>query len=231
METGFGIKSWAEGDRPYEKLLNQGARALSDSELIAIFVKSGTKKSSAVDSAKKLLASVENSLDELGRLSVQQIVNKKVPGIGKIKALNIVAALELGRRRRELNSDQKAVIRSSQNAYELLLKELENVYVEEFWVMLLDRGNKVLRVVNVSKGGITGTVADQRVIFRLAVEHHATGIILCHNHPSGNTQPSAQDKSLTDAFAKAGAALDIKVLDHIIVGHKSYFSFADEGLL
>ena len=231
METGFGIKSWAEDDRPYEKLLGKGARALSDSELLAIFIKSGTKKLTAVDAAKQLLAPVENNIDILGKLSVQQIVNKKIPGIGKVKALNIVAALELGKRRRDNVPQELSRITSSKSAFDILIQELENVYTEEFWILLLDRSNKVIKKINVSKGGISGTVADPRVIFRLAVEHHACGIILCHNHPSGNLSPSNEDKVLTKKFIEAGSVLDIKVFDHIIIAGNSYLSFADEGLL
>lgn len=232
MEDNKGIKSWAESDRPYEKLLDKGARALSDSELLAIFIKSGTKNMTALDAAKKLLSASGNKLDELGQMTAQQIVNKKIPGIGKVKALNIVAALELGRRRREETALQKrSQITSSNQAFQHLIGFMENLATEEFWVLLLDRSNKIIRSALISKGGISGTVVDKRVVFKMAIEHNACGIIMSHNHPSGNLKPSKEDIKLTEEFVKAGSFMDIPILDHLIIAGNSYFSFADEGYI
>ncbi len=228
-----GIKAWAEEDRPREKLLRKGARELSDSELLAIFIRTGSQKRTAVDVARDLLQSVNNNLEALGKLSVQQMTKKKILGLGTVKATTIVAALELGRRRRdteELGCKKRKII-SSKDAYDVLITSLEYLPVEEFWILLTDRSNQVIEKINVSKGGIAGTVADAKVIFKFALEHSASGIILCHNHPSGNRQPSQADRDLTNSLAAGGKHLDIKVLDHLIIAGSGYFSFADEGLL
>jgi len=233
MENSTSIKTWAEDDRPREKLLKKGARELSDSELLAIFIRTGSRKKTAVDVGRELLQSVNNDLDALGKLNVQQMVKKKISGLGSVKAITIVAALELGRRRREteqLLSKRKKII-SSKDAYEVLINNLEYLQVEEFWILLTDRANHVIEKINISKGGITGTVADAKVIFKFALEHSASGIILCHNHPSGNTQPSQADRDLTNSLVAGGKHLGINVLDHLIIAGSSYLSFADEGYL
>lgn len=231
METNTGIKAWAEEDRPREKLLKKGARELSDSELLAIFIRTGSKKRTAVDVARELLQSANNDLDALGKLTVQQMLKKKILGLGCVKATTIVAALELGRRRRvidEQGAKKKKVI-TSNDAYDILIGDLEYKTIEEFWILLLDRANQVIEKINISKGGISGTVADAKIIFRHALDHGACGIILCHNHPSGNTQPSQADLDLTRNIKAGGKHLDINVHDHIIIAGTKYSSFADEG--
>ncbi|MEO8150133.1 MAG: DNA repair protein RadC [Bacteroidia bacterium] len=231
METNTGIKTWAEDDRPREKLLKKGARELTDSELLAIFIRTGSRKKTAVDVARELLQSANNDLDVLGKLTVQQMLKKKISGLGSVKAITIVAALELGRRRRELeqNDVKKKKIITSKDAYDILVGDLEYKTIEEFWILLLDRANHVMEKINISKGGITGTVADAKIIFRHALDHGACGIILCHNHPSGNTQPSQADLDLTRNLKEGGKHLDINIHDHIIIAGSGYSSFNDEG--
>lgn len=233
MENNSGIKAWAEEDRPREKLLRKGARELSDSELLAIFIRTGSRKKTAVDVGRELLQSVNNDLEALGKLNVQQMVKKKISGLGSVKAVTIVAALELGRRRRETEQSgpKKKKIISSKDAYDVLIGDMEYLQVEEFWIVLTDRANQVIEKVNISKGGITGTVADAKVIFKLALDHGASGIILCHNHPSGNKQASQADRDLTNSLVAGGKHLGISILDHLIIAGNSYLSFADEGFL
>lgn len=233
METNTGIKAWAEEDRPREKLVKKGARELSDSELLAIFIRTGSRNKTAVDVARELLQSANNDLDALGKLSVQQMLKKKISGLGSVKATTIVAALELGRRRREneLGAPKRKKILSSNDAFEILIQELEYKQVEEFWILLLDRANNVMEKICISIGGISGTVADAKIIFRHALDHSASGIILCHNHPSGNTQPSQADRDLTKNIVAGGKHLDINIHDHIIIAGSKYTSFADEGWL
>ena len=223
-----GIRSWAEEDRPREKLLQKGSHVLSDAELIAILIGSGVPGESAVDVSKTILKSVDNNLNELGKLTVYDL--KKFKGIGEAKAITIVAALELAKRRRVSEVKQKEKINGSKDVYEYFhhLADLRN---EEFWVMYLNRANKIIIGQKISQGGITGTVADTRLIFKAALDNFACSIVLCHNHPSGNLAPSNEDKTLTQKIKQAGALLDISVLDHIIVSDNGYFSFADEGLL
>lgn len=223
-----GIRSWAEEDRPREKLLLKGGSALSDAELIAILIGSGIPGESAVDVAKAILKSTGNNLNELGKLSVKDLM--KFKGIGEAKAITIVAALELSKRRRTAEVKEKENITGSKDVYEYFhhLADLRN---EEFWVMYLNRANKIISADKISQGGITGTVADTRLIFKTALDHFACSIILCHNHPSGSLSPSEEDKSLTKKVKQAGQLLDINTLDHLIISDSGYFSFADEGLL
>jgi DNA repair protein RadC len=225
----LNIKSWSPEDRPREKLLLKGTSALSDAELIAILLGSGTTTMSAVELAKRILQGVDNSLHDLARLSVKDLM--KIRGIGEAKAITIIAALELGRRRKELEPDEKPRIIESVDAYELLKSHLQDLPHEEFWVMLLNRGNRVIRKNQVSLGGVGGTVADPKIIFKMAVEELASGIVLAHNHPSGSPEPSQSDIALTRKFQEGGKLLDIQVVDHIIITDARYFSFADEGML
>lgn len=229
-ETTSGtILTWAEEDRPREKLMLKGKAALSEAELIAILINSGTVDLTAVDVAKIILKSVGNNLNELARLSVKDL--SKFRGIGEARAIAIVAALELGRRRKEQDRPQRARITCSRDAYNEMIPHLMDKPHEEFWVLLLNRANEVMRPVQISAGGVSGTVADTRIIFKQAIEHLASAIILCHNHPSGNLTPSQADKDLTRKLKDAGRLLDIPVLDHLIFTDKAYLSFADEGIL
>jgi DNA repair protein RadC len=223
------IKLWAEDDRPREKLLSKGKSALSNSELLAIILGSGNREESAVDLAKRILDSCDQNLVELSKLGIERL--KKFKGIGTVKAISIEAALELGRRRQQSEAKEKAVINGSQSAYHLIKANLQDLNHEEFWVMFLNRANKILSIENISKGGITGTVADSRIIFTRAMELKSTGIILVHNHPSGSLKPSSQDIDLTKKMKAAGQTLDISVLDHLIVSDQGYYSFSDEGML
>ncbi|MGB4970054.1 MAG: DNA repair protein RadC [Saprospiraceae bacterium] len=223
------IKYWAEDDRPREKLEKKGKSNLSNSELLAIILGSGNRESNAVDLAKKILESCNQNLIELSKLGIHQL--KKFKGIGSVKAITIEAALELGRRRQESLAMEKEVISSSGIAYELVRAKLQDLNHEEFWVLYLNRANKKIAMENLSKGGITGTVADSRLIFTKALEIKATGVILVHNHPSGSVKPSTQDIELTKKMKTAGQTLDIGVLDHLIIAEDKYFSFADEGMM
>lgn len=225
----LSIKSWAEDDRPREKLLAKGKTALSDAELIAILIGSGTPKVTAVDLAKQILNAVGNNLNELARLSVEDL--KKFKGIGEAKAIAIITALELGRRRREADILDRKKIGSSKDVFELMQPVLADLGHEEFHVVFLSNSNRIINRKAISSGGITGTVADVRMIMKEAIDQRATAIILCHNHPSGTTKPSQADIQLTKKVKEAGQILDVKVLDHIIVTLKEYYSFADEGML
>jgi DNA repair protein RadC len=229
MENEPNILSWAEEDRPREKLLLKGRTVLSDAELIAILIGSGTRSMSAVTLSKHILGSVENDLNALAKLSVKDL--KKFNGIGEAKAISIVGALELGRRRKESNQLVKPQIRSSEDAYKVMAPELMDQPTEQFWVIMLNRSNKVIHKRAISLGGVSGTVADPKVIFKKALEDLASGIILAHNHPSGNKKPSQADIDLTKKLQNSGKLLEIPVLDHIIFTDDGYFSFADEGLL
>ena len=228
-KLNLSIKKWAEDDRPREKLLQKGKASLSDSELIAILLGSGSKNESAVELSKRILASTRNNLNELGKLTVSQLC--KFKGIGPAKAVSIVAALELGRRRRLEETLEQKKISSSNSVYELMLPVLGELYHEEFWIIYLNNSNKVIEQFQISKGGITGTLVDVRITLKKALELGAVSLILVHNHPSGNLKASEADKQLTKKLKTAAESLDIKVLDHIIVTEKSYLSFADEGML
>lgn len=223
------IKSWAEDDRPREKLLAKTATALSDVELLAILIGSGTRELSAVDLARQIYASVNQNINELSRLSIKELM--KFKGIGEAKAINIIAALELGRRRRLSDSLNKKKITSSRDAFELMHPILSDSNYEEFWIITLNRGNMIKRTHKISEGSLAGTVADPKKIFKIALEDNASSLILCHNHPSGNTLPSKKDHEITQKCKNAGSFLDLPVLDHIIVAGDHYFSFADEGAL
>ena len=225
----LNIKSWSPEDRPREKLILKGKSALSDAELIAILLGSGTSSLSAVELAKKVLQPAGNNLHELARHTVKDLI--KIKGIGEAKALTIVAALELGRRRKEIEGNEKPKITGSRDAYDILKADLMDISHEEFWIVLLNRANRVIKKSQISQGGVAGTVADPKIIFKLALEELASGIILAHNHPSGNLTASQADLDLTKKIKDAGKLLDIQVLDHIIVAAQKYFSFADEGLL
>jgi DNA repair protein RadC len=227
--VSFSIKNWAESDRPREKLLQKGETSLSDAELIAILIGSGNSSESAVQLAKRILAASENKLNALGKLSVKQLM--KFKGIGEAKAIAIIAALELGRRRRAEEALVRKKIDSSSASFELMQPVIGDLHHEEFWVVYLNNSSKIIQKSQLSKGGIAGTVVDVRIVMKNALECGATAIILAHNHPSGTLKPSQQDKELTQKLKKAGNSLDIKLLDHLIVTQKSYFSFADEGML
>jgi DNA repair protein RadC len=224
------IKNWAVDDRPREKLALKGAETLSNSELLAILINNGSVEKSAVDLAKELLAAVENNLQRLSKLSVKELVNLKIKGLGPAKAITIAAALELGVRR-SMADNKKEVIQSSKDIANYLKAQLEYKKHEVFAVVFLNRANKINHYEIISEGGITGTVADPRIILKKALEHDAVSIVLCHNHPSGNLKPSRQDQELTHKIKEASGFFDIKVLDHIIVSEEGYYSFADEAML
>lgn len=223
------IRAWSPEDRPREKLLLKGTAALTEAELIAILIGSGTAKTSAVELAKKILMQVNNNLNELARLTTKDLM--KIKGIGEAKAITIVAALELGRRRKEQEPEEKPKINSSRDAFNLIKGDLMDLSHEEFWVLLLNRSNRVVKKKRVSEGGVAGTVADPKIIYRLALEELASGIIVAHNHPSGNLAASTSDVELTRKLKEAGKFLEIQLLDHLIIANNKYYSFADEGHL
>ena len=227
--TNLSIKNWAADDRPREKLLKKGRLSLSDSELIAILLGSGSKNESAVELAKRILSSSRNNLNELGKLSINQLC--KFRGIGPAKAVTIAAALELGRRRRLEEALEQKKISSSNSVFEIMHPIVGELGHEEFWILYLNNSNKVIEQFQISKGGITGTLVDVRITLKKALELGAVSLILVHNHPSGSLKASEADKQLTKKLKTASESLDIKVLDHIIVTEKSYLSFADEGML
>ena len=222
------INQWAEDDRPREKFLLKGKSSLSDSELLAILIGSGSRNESAVQLCQRILASTNNNLNQLGKISVNQLTNFK--GIGEAKAISIAAALELGRRRRAEESVELKKITSSKMVFEIMQPIIGELPHEEFWIIYLNNSNKIISKSQLSKGGITGTLVDVRIVFKTALEMGATALILCHNHPSGTLVPSDADKQITRKLKLAGESLEIKVLDHLIVTEASYFSFADEGI-
>jgi DNA repair protein RadC len=225
----YSIKDWAADDRPREKLLGKNAQSLTDSELLAILINHGTREKNAVDLARELLASVKNNLVELGKLGIHDLL--RIRGIGKVKAIVVLAALELGRRRYSLGALEKPVVRDSQQVAGLLRIMLRDHTREVFGVLFLNQANRVNHFEVVSQGGITGTVADPRVILKKALEVNAVNFILCHNHPSGSLKPSKADEDLTYKIREAAKYFDIKVIDHIIVSEDGYFSFADSGMM
>jgi len=229
LEKTLTIKSWAEEDRPREKLLSKGRHMLTDAELIAILIGSGSRNETAVELSKRILAQFGNNLNELAKQSVNNLI--KFKGIGEAKAISIVAALELGRRRKETESTKKERITSSRDIFQYMHSQFIDLPHEEFHVLLLNRSNTVIRKEFVSKGGVSGTVVDPKIIFKIALEHLASSVILCHNHPSGNLRPSDQDISLTKKIKEAGTLLEIPILDHLIISDTGYFSFADEGMM
>ncbi|WP_111685511.1 RadC family protein [Winogradskyella tangerina] len=227
--ASFSIKNWSQDDQPREKLRDKGKTILSDAELVAILIGSGNKTESAVDLSKRILASVNNNLNALGKLSIKQLM--EFNGIGEAKAISITAALELGRRRRLEDASASDKITSSRTVFTIMQPILGELPHEEFWILYLNNSNKILQKTQLSKGGITGTLVDVRLVLKNALEVGATSIILCHNHPSGTLKPSTSDKEITKKLKTAAESLDIKVLDHLIVTEKAYFSFADEELL
>ena len=222
------INQWAEDDRPREKFLLKGKSALSDSELLAILIGSGSRNESAVQLCQRILASSENNLNTLGKMSVSQLMQFK--GIGEAKAISISAALELGRRRREEDAIELKKITSSKAVFDIMQPVIGELPHEEFWVLYLNNSNKVIYKAQLSKGGITGTVVDIRIIFKMAFEQNATGLILSHNHPSGKLMASDADLNITKRIKEAGQTLEIQVLDHIIITENGYLSFQDEGI-
>jgi DNA repair protein RadC len=229
QEQKYSIKQWAKDDRPREKLLFNGPASLSDSELLAILIHNGSRQKTAVDLAKDILKLSKDNLSELGKLSVKDLM--KVKGIGEAKAISIAAALELGRRRQSSVTLQKKIITASNDIADYFMAKLKDYRHEVFAVVFLNRANKINHFEIVSEGGITGTVADPRIILKKALEEDAVSIILCHNHPSGSLKPSRADEDLTHKIKEAAKYFDIRVLDHMIVSDAGYFSFADEGLL
>lgn len=229
LETSFcPITNWSEDDKPREKLMLKGKNVLSDAELIAILIGSGSRNESAVDLSKRILASVNHNLNALGKLSIAQLMNFK--GIGEAKAISIIAAMELGRRRRSEDAVELTKITSSKAVFEIMQPIIGELTHEEFWVLFLNNSNKVLFKTQLSKGGMTGTMVDVRIIFKIAFEQNATAIILTHNHPSGKLQASDADIQITKKIKTAGQQLDIPVLDHIIITEAGYYSFVDEGI-
>lgn len=223
------IKFLAEDDRPREKFLLKGKDSLSDSELLAIVMGSGNKSETVVELARKILASVNNNWNQLSLLSVKDLM--KFKGIGEVKAISIATALEIGRRRASQEIPEKTVISGSKDAYLLLKNYLSDLRTEEFWAIFLNQSNKVIYLTQLTQGGINQSIVDVRVLFRTAIEHFSTGIIIAHNHPSGNFKPSKEDSEITQKIKEAGKVLSIQLLDHLIITQNSYFSFSDEGLL
>ena len=225
----LSIKNWQNDDRPREKLLLKGKQALSNAELIAILIGSGNTKESAVELAQRIMQSVDNNLINLSRLRINDLM--KFKGIGEAKAITIVGAMELGRRRREEEVKEKKKISSSKDVFEVFQPNLADSPFEEFWILLVNRANKIIGKYQISQGGVSGTIADPKRIFHLALENLASGIILCHNHPSGNIQPSQPDIKLTKKIKEGSLLLEINLLDHIIIGDENYYSFADNGMM
>jgi DNA repair protein RadC len=225
----MSIKFLAEDDRPREKFLSKGKNSLSDSELLAIIMGSGNKDETAVELARKILASVNNNWNQLSLLSLRDLM--KFKGIGSVKAISIVTALEIGRRRTDQQLPEKRVISSSNDAYLTLKNHLSDLRTEEFWAIFLNQSNRIVHFTQLTQGGINQSVVDVRVLFRTALDHFSTGIIIAHNHPSGNLKPSIDDLDITQKIKEAGNMLSIQLLDHLIITQNSYFSFSDEGLL
>ncbi len=223
------ISQWSIDDRPREKLLLKGNAALSDAELLAILIGSGSRNESAVELAKRMFQDNAQNINKLARLTLGDL--QKFKGIGQAKAVTIAAALELGKRRRLETALQVPKITSSKSVFELMQPIVGDLLHEEFWVVYLNNSNKVIIKQQLSKGGLTGTLVDTRLIYKKAIEVGATGIILCHNHPSEKLSPSQSDKEITRKIKEAGIVMDIAVLDHLIITEKAYFSFADEGIM
>lgn len=227
--TKVGIKTWAVEDRPREKMMSKGIFSLTDTELIAILISSGNSKESAVELSRRIMESARHNLHELGKLNCDEL--KKFRGIGQVKAITLLAAMELGRRRNQSEALEKEQIKGSKDAANYLRPTLGDLSWEEFWVVFLNRQNKVIEKQKLSQGGISGTVIDVRLVLKLALEKHATSLIFCHNHPSGNLEPSDADRKITKQLKDAAAVMEIPVIDHIIITQSGFFSFADEGLL
>jgi len=227
--SNLKIKDWALEDRPREKLIKKGVQSLSDAEIIALLIGSGSRNETAVELSKKVLKSANNNLNELGKFSVDDLI--KMKGIGEAKAITILAALELGKRRKISEVITKKKITQSKDIFELFQPILGDLPHEEFWVLLLNRSNRIIEKIKISQGGVSGTVTDTKIILKQAIEKLASSIILCHNHPSGNRNPSKADDSITNKLKQGSELLDIQVLDHIIIADLEYFSYADEGKL
>ncbi|REC46134.1 RadC family protein [Chryseobacterium pennipullorum] len=223
------IKYLAEDDRPREKFLQKGKNSLSDSELLAIIMGSGNKEDSVLELARKILKSVNNSWHQLSLLSVKDLM--KFKGIGEAKAISIISALEIGRRRLGQEIPEKSTIGNSNDAYQILKNHLEDLRTEEFWAIFLNNSNKVVHISKLTQGGISQSIVDVRVLFKTALDHFSTGIIIAHNHPSGSIKPSREDLNITQKIKEAGKTLSIQLLDHIIITQNAYCSFSDEGLL
>src|ERR1051326_914676 len=229
QENNYSIKHWAKDDRPREKLLNQGPSRLSDTELVAILLNHGTRDKSAIDLGREVMHLGKNNLNELGKLSAKDLM--RIKGIGQAKAITIAAALEIGRRRQAGTYLQKPIMSTSRDLASYLQSLFQDHSREVFSVAFLNQGNRINHIETVSEGGITGTIADPRIILKKALEENAVSIILCHNHPSGSLKPSRQDEEITKKIKEAATYFDIKVLDHLIVSDDGYYSFADEGIL
>jgi DNA repair protein RadC len=227
--SSLSIEDWSQDDQPREKLRDKGKAVLSDAELVAILIGSGNRDESAVALCKRILASVDHNLNELGKLSIQQLMTFK--GIGEAKAITIAAAMELGRRRRLEDVVERQKITSSKSVFDLMEPVLGELPHEEFWIIYMNNSNKIIQKTQQSKGGITGTLVDVRLVLKTALEVGATSLILVHNHPSGTLKPSQADQQLTQKLKTASESLDIKVLDHVIITEKAYFSFADENMM
>ena len=225
----LSIKNWAVEDRPRERVLDKGIQSLSDTELIALLIGSGTREISAVELARKILMKADNNLNLLGKFSIEDLQKQK--GIGKVKAISVIAALELGRRRKLSEALERPKITGSKDAYNIIFPLISDLQHEEFWVLLLNRSNKIIDKNKISQGGVAGTVIDVKIILKKAIEKLASSVILCHNHPSGNIEPSDADIGITRKLKEAAEFMDIKLLDHIIVADNSYFSFLDKGIL
>jgi DNA repair protein RadC len=223
------ITEWAVEDRPREKLIQKGTASLSDAELLAILISSGTKHKSAVDLGRELLGIVNNNLNSLGKLSINDLT--KLHGIGTARAVTIAAALELGRRRKLAEVPELPQIKCSRDVADIFQPLLSDLSHEEFWILFLNRSNRVINRMKLSQGGISGTVTDVRIVMKKAIEYLASGIIVCHNHPSGNLNPSESDSKITQKIKEAGNLMDIQLLDHLIISDKDYYSFADNGLI
>jgi DNA repair protein RadC len=229
VESYRAISQWAEEDRPREKLMLKGKSSLSNAELLAILIGSGSSKESAVELSKKILTHNNNNLQELSRNGIEELTQFK--GIGQAKAISIIAAMELGRRYRSSEAIKRKKIKSSRDAYEAVFSYLADINYEEFYIIMLNRANEIISLERISEGGVSGTVVDPKRIFKLVLQKNASGIILCHNHPSGQLLPSPEDKKITDKIKDGAKLLDIGLLDHLIVGHNKYYSFADESIL
>ncbi|MCW3162240.1 RadC family protein [Chryseobacterium oryctis] len=225
----MSIKFLAEDDRPREKFLLKGKNSLSDSELLAIIMGSGNRDETAVELARRILSSVDNNWHQLSLLSVKDLM--KFKGVGEAKAISIATALEIGRRRASQEVLEKPIISSSRSAYSILKNHLSDLRTEEFWAIFLNQSNKIIHITQLTQGGINQSIVDIRILFKTALEHFSTGIIVAHNHPSGNLKPSTEDLTITQKIKEAGELLNIQLLDHLIIIQNSYFSFSDEGLL
>ncbi len=228
-ENKLGIKSWAEEDRPREKLMEKGRHVLTEAELIAILIGSGSRDETAVELSKRILASVGNNLNDLGKLNINELI--KFKGIGEAKAISVMAAMELGRRRKETELVKRDKISVSKDVFDIMKPILIDLPHEEFWLLILNRANLVIKKELISLGGVSGTVVDTKIIFKAAIEHYACSIIICHNHPSGNLKPSEADIRITKNIKDAGKLMEIPLLDHLIITENGFYSFSDEGMM